>query len=204
MKRRILNESLRVVWNYMKSNEHPASFHSAFHRHWDIPMTWAVSGCPPEPSSYRPVSRASILRPLDRHLPVKGVKVLHCVHCLSVKCAFGDDYGPARTTDTRIGQSNCRSARSFNVIGRRKWQSTVPLCHWCSVSMRGRAMWAIAVQFAGRTHGWADHSGDSNAPSLATNCQKNKNKKSGQQNGESTGKRNFWCGSHCGRLTAWC
>lgn len=33
-------------------------------------------------------------------------------------------------------------------------------------------MLAISVQFAGRTHEWADHSGDSDARSLATNCQK--------------------------------
>lgn len=119
-----------------------------------------------------PVSRASFLRLLDRHRPVKGVKVLHCVHWLSVKCAFRDDCSPTRGSDIVFGSSSCRLDLNLNATGWRKWQSKIPPRHWCSLPKRGRVMSAISVQLARRTHGWADHSGDSDARSLATNCQK--------------------------------
>lgn len=145
------------------------------------------------------VSRAPSLRLLDRHRPVKGVKVLHCMYCLSVKCAFHDDERPARGSDTVIGPSCCRSAPNFNAIGRSAWQSPVSACHWRSALGRGLVTFVVSVRLAGRTHEWADHSGDSDARTLATNCQKPNSK-----NGESAGKRNFSCGSLCGRLAARC
>lgn len=119
-----------------------------------------------------PVSRAPSLRLLDRHRPVKGVKVLHCMYCLSVKCAFHDDERPARGSDTVIGPSCCRSAPNFNAIGRSAWQSSISACHWCSALRRVLITFVVSVRLAGRTHEWADHSGDSDAWSLATNCQK--------------------------------
>lgn len=72
----------------------------------------------------------------------------------------------------RLDRAVVTQASNVNTIGQSAWQSTVSACHWCSPPKSGRITFVVSVRLAGRTHGWADRSGDSDARRLATNCQK--------------------------------
>lgn len=86
-----------------------------------------------------PVTRAPSLRLLDRHRPVKGVKLHHCMYRLSVKCAFSDDAGPSRALRTVIGPCFCHSAHDLDAIGPKGSQSPVRACHLSSAPSGGGA-----------------------------------------------------------------
>lgn len=144
-----------------------------------------------------PVSRAPSLRLLDRHRPVKGVKLLHCMYRLSVKCAFSDDAGPSQALRAVIGPCFCNSGS----WSRCDWARGEPITG-ARLSFEQRGPWGRSKLVCGSRS--AHTGGRITAVTATLGVSRQTVKKANKQNGECAVNVNFACVSLCVRVAARC